>query len=701
MPAGKRNRFMRDNGPVTNREMVLRDGDILVSRTDPGGRITFVNKAFVDISGYSEQELLGAPHNILRHPDMPKAAFADLWATVKSGRPWDGLVKNRCKNGDFYWVRANVTPVIEDGRLAGFISIRSKPGRDQIAAAEAVYATVRAGGPAARGLVVRDGAVRRTGAGARLRDWTASLTGRMTGAFLLLALCLLLVAGLGLHGMEATTRTVQDQILADAGALRSATEALYDRHLGIALAVLAAGFLLAVGLGRSLLGTALRPLDDLLRCFDGIARADYRQEIGIPAAREFRPVMAQLRALQAKLAYAALERAELERQAEEDRRHALSGMADTVETEAGRAVQDVANRTGAMAGDAEAMALSAHRVSQNAQGVSAAAEQALANAQAVASATEELSASIREISQQVGYAGQATRTAVAQSEDTQMAIRRLSEDVARIGEVAVLIADIAAQTNLLALNATIEAARAGDAGKGFAVVANEVKLLAGQTARSTEEITRQIAAIQKGTADAVAAVTAVGESVAGIDEVACAIAAAMEEQSCATEEIARNVLETTGAAQEVSRLIAEVSQDADRTGTQAGDVMRSAGDVAHSIAALRQVLVRVVRTSTREADRRRFERMTVDLPCTVTTESGGRAAKLHDISQGGATLEIAGGLPARGSGMLKVPSLALETSFEVVASDGDTPHLRFTGPVAAVADAMQRLLDQERQAVAA
>jgi aerotaxis receptor len=99
---------MRVNEPITDREIVLPDGEPLVSRTDPAGRIEFANHVFVEVSGFAEQELVGSPHNIVRHPHMPEQAFANLWATIKAGRPWDGLVKNRAKSGDFYWVRANV-----------------------------------------------------------------------------------------------------------------------------------------------------------------------------------------------------------------------------------------------------------------------------------------------------------------------------------------------------------------------------------------------------------------------------------------------------------------------------------------------------------------------------------------------------------------------------------------------------------------
>jgi aerotaxis receptor len=133
------------NEPITDREIAVPDTEPLVSRTDTGGRIVFANRAFVEVSGYSLEELIGAPHNLVRHPHMPKEAFANLWATIKAGRPWEGLVKNRTKHGDFYWVRANVTPVVEDGAVTGYISIRATPIRQQIAEAEAAYRMLRDG----------------------------------------------------------------------------------------------------------------------------------------------------------------------------------------------------------------------------------------------------------------------------------------------------------------------------------------------------------------------------------------------------------------------------------------------------------------------------------------------------------------------------------------------------------------------------
>lgn len=132
--------------PVTGIEVEFRDGETIVSSTDPQGRITYVNGYFIEISGYTEAELLGQPHRMIRHPDMPAAAFADMWATLKKGRPWVGMVKNRCKNGDHYWVEANVSPIYDAlGQLEGYVSVRRKPTRTQVAEAERMYRDIREG----------------------------------------------------------------------------------------------------------------------------------------------------------------------------------------------------------------------------------------------------------------------------------------------------------------------------------------------------------------------------------------------------------------------------------------------------------------------------------------------------------------------------------------------------------------------------
>ena len=198
---------MRDNGPVTNHEIEMADGSVIVSKTDLKGIMTFVNRDFIQISGYKEEDLVGAPHNILRHPDMPAGAFADLWSTINQGLPWEGLVKNRTRCGDHYWVLANVTPIIEDGQVTGFISIRTKPTRAQIDGAEALYAKFRAG--QAGDLTVIKGQVISQSPLAKLGRIMGSVTGRLVLVLGVLAAGSALVGGLGAGGLRLLDRNIE------------------------------------------------------------------------------------------------------------------------------------------------------------------------------------------------------------------------------------------------------------------------------------------------------------------------------------------------------------------------------------------------------------------------------------------------------------------------------------------------------------
>ena len=220
------------------------------------------------------------------------------------------------------------------------------------------------------------------------------------------------------------------------------------------------------------------------------------------------------------------------------------------------------------------MLVSAQRAGSDSMEVSSAAAQALANAQTVASATEELSASIREITGQLDTSVNLTSEAVSAAANARRTIEALAAAVEHIGNVAHLINDIASQTNLLALNATIEAARAGDAGKGFAVVAGEVKNLANQTTRATGDIESQLSTIRRVTAEAVDAVGLINVSIGRVEEVSTAVAAAVEEQDAATNEIARNVAQTSSLVQEVANRIDHVSREANAVGEAADAVTK-------------------------------------------------------------------------------------------------------------------------------
>jgi aerotaxis receptor len=153
----RQERSMRKNLPITQREYAFPAGQTLVSVTDLKGRITYCNASFVEVSGFSRDELLGQAHNLVRHPDMPEEAFRDMWATIQSGKPWTGLVKNRRKNGDHYWVQANATPMVDGERITGFLSVRTAPAAGATAQAEQLYARMR--DPAGSTLALRAGRV--------------------------------------------------------------------------------------------------------------------------------------------------------------------------------------------------------------------------------------------------------------------------------------------------------------------------------------------------------------------------------------------------------------------------------------------------------------------------------------------------------------------------------------------------------------
>ncbi len=130
---------MKAQSFTTEVETQVPAGQFIYSRTDLKGKIVEANQAFVDISGYSREEMIGQPHNLVRHPDMPSEAFADMWRDLKSGRPWRGIVKNRRKDGGFYWVVANASPVREEGKIVGYQSVRTRPTVEDVMAAEAAY----------------------------------------------------------------------------------------------------------------------------------------------------------------------------------------------------------------------------------------------------------------------------------------------------------------------------------------------------------------------------------------------------------------------------------------------------------------------------------------------------------------------------------------------------------------------------------
>ncbi len=351
------------------------------------------------------------------------------------------------------------------------------------------------------------------------------------------------------------------------------------------LALLAVG--LTVWIGRSISQPILR----LTRVTNRIAEGDLAIEVPdrerVDEVGTLAKAIGVLREHSAKAARLVQEEARLKADAADERRGAMTKLADAFEASVKRTVDGIAASAAGMEASANSMSSAAATSDSQTVAASAAAEQTSVNVGTVASATEELSASIQEIARQVTHSTEIASGAVTEAERANAVMSGLAESAKRVGEVVMLINDIAQQTNLLALNATIEAARAGDAGRGFAVVASEVKSLATQTAKATEDIQTKVEEIQSMTGTAVSAIASIGGTVSRMNEITSSIAAAVEEQGAATRDIAGNVQQAAGGAQQVSQNVGAAQRAVSETKSVAAGVLDAAGSVTRETAQLR------------------------------------------------------------------------------------------------------------------
>jgi len=504
---------MRNNGPVTQREFVLDDGATLVSTTDLKSRITYCNPAFIAVSGYSRDELVGQPHNLIRHPDMPAEAFRDMWATLESGLPWTALVKNRRKNGDHYWVRANVTPVIENGRITGYMSVRTKPARDEVAAAEALYARMR--GEAAAGRLVttlRAGELVVATPAGRFARWLRQGIGAKVGACAALA----------------------PLAVAACGAAAGASPWL----------MLGAGLAAAVAATPWQRSMALAPLREATTIANRLAAGDLSQRaIGAQRHDEAGRLLRGLAQLNVNLQAVV-----------GDVRREVEGVhAAAREISGGN--HDLSARTESQAGNLQQTAAALEQITatirQNAEAARTAAGLAL-------EATE------------------VARRGGAAAQDATRRMDEIRASSGRIGEIIGVIDGISFQTNILALNAAVEAARAGEAGRGFAVVAAEVRQLAQRTSAAAREIKQLIedsaGKVESGSrlvADTGATVQRTLEAVQRLSQLVGDISMASEQQSTGVVQVNAAVSNLDALTQQNAAMVEELAATSSALSQQA------------------------------------------------------------------------------------------------------------------------------------
>jgi len=423
--------------------------------------------------------------------------------------------------------------------------------------------------------------------------------------------------------MEATTTTVTEVVIGLAGSIVVAL-------LALAYAVVTRG--------------VVRPMTALNRIMIALARGDKAVEVPYlgradelgemaRAVEVFKRNMIEAEQIAAQQAAA--------RDARSRRQDAMERHTQVFGTSVTGVLATLTGSADSMRRAASAMAEASASVHQEAAATSDGAAKSSQDLTSVAAAVEELTSSFVEISRQVATAATVSRQAVQRAEASQDSIRGLEDSTARIGDVVKLINDIAGQTNLLALNATIEAARAGDAGKGFAVVAGEVKALAAQTAKATADIASQIEMVRKATGITIVAVNEIGGMISQMDEVAVAIAAAVEQQSVTTREIATSVQGVTNATVRSAAAMSQVVVVADQAGAATEQVNTGAAEIGQETQRLRTEVDRfLAAVQTDAGERRRFERIDGGLISVVINLPGQPAipATVQDLSQGGVAL---------------------------------------------------------------
>ncbi len=418
---------MRVNLPIVNSQYPFPSGKTLVSTTDTKGKITYCNSAFVEVSGFTKDELIGKPHNLVRHPDMPEEAYRDMWATISNGKPWTATVKNRRKDGLYYWVRANVTPLMEGGSILGYISVRTEATAEQIRTAEQLYEVMREEKKNGRLIhVLHEGnLVKNTLTGKVSRLVSLDVGGRLVASHLIVSAIATAIAYFSSHNTMATTLVGLGSVVV------GVIGGLYGKR------------------------TVLKTLENISGFCNSLSSGNLKSQINASNKGIVGSIERSLNQLSVNLI-------SLVGDTKKEAHDIHLGSQEIAEGN-----RKLADRTEHQAKSLEAASTSMSRL---VDGVNSTASEA--------NTARQLTTEAKSI----------VESSVEKAEHLIETVSKLQASSTKINEITKMIESIAFQTNILALNAAIEAARAGEAGRGFAVVAEEVRHLAQQTSQAAGEI---------------------------------------------------------------------------------------------------------------------------------------------------------------------------------------------------------------------